>query len=310
MLLVSTLYICLHTNGGLTLQPFVPPSENRPELTARALILGSLFGLLFGAVTVYVGLRAGLSVCVSIPISVLSISILRALYKSSILENNIVQTTGRGGVDRRRRYLHSSRSDIFGIQFRVLAHLSPGADRRMAGRAVHDPAAAAAIVKEHGLLISRRHGLRGCSGGGGARGIVCEPRVSGDWLVAAGYAFSERHAFWRVDGEPNSGPIAVSRVGFWRGSDFGIPGRGVHHWARVAGILFAGGIFSWLLLMPAIHFFGLSFAGPIYPGTKPIAGMSPSELWSAYVRPMGAGAVAAAGVITLLKTMPTIGSAP
>ncbi len=75
---------------------------------------------------------------------------------------------------------------------------------------------------------------------------------------------------------------------------------------RVAGVLFAGGVFSWLVLMPAIHFFGSSFAGPIYPGTKPIAGMSPSELWSAYVRPMGAGAVAAAGVITLLKTMPTI----
>src|ERR1700679_4085184 len=78
-------------------QPYVPPTETRPELTFRALLLGSLFGILFGAVTVYVGLRAGLTVAASIPISVLSISVLRALGPASILENNIVQTTGNAG---------------------------------------------------------------------------------------------------------------------------------------------------------------------------------------------------------------------
>ena len=75
---------------------------------------------------------------------------------------------------------------------------------------------------------------------------------------------------------------------------------------RVAGVIFAGGVFSWLVIMPAIYFFGSHFPQAIYPGTKPIAQMSPSELWSSYIRPMGAGAVAAAGVITLLKTLPTI----
>ena len=78
-------------------KPFVPPTETRPEFTFRALLLGSLFGILFGAVTVYVGLRAGLTVAASIPISVLSISVLRALGRASILENNIVQTTGNAG---------------------------------------------------------------------------------------------------------------------------------------------------------------------------------------------------------------------
>src|SRR6202171_1697375 len=78
-------------------KPFVPASETRPELSARALILGALFGVLFGAVTVYVGLKAGLTVAASIPISVLSISILRAFGKASILENNIVQSTGNAG---------------------------------------------------------------------------------------------------------------------------------------------------------------------------------------------------------------------
>src|ERR1700742_4699280 len=78
-------------------RPFVPASEDRKELSFRALLLGSIFGVVFGAVTVYVGLRAGLTVAASIPISVLSISILRVFGRASILENNIVQTTGNAG---------------------------------------------------------------------------------------------------------------------------------------------------------------------------------------------------------------------
>src|ERR1700744_40661 len=78
-------------------QPFVTASETRREFTVRALLLGCVFGVLFGAVTVYVGLRAGLTVAASIPISVLSISVLRALGRASLLENNIVQTTGNAG---------------------------------------------------------------------------------------------------------------------------------------------------------------------------------------------------------------------
>ncbi len=75
---------------------------------------------------------------------------------------------------------------------------------------------------------------------------------------------------------------------------------------RVAGVIFAGGVFSWLVVMPLIYFFGSHIPDAIYPGTKPVAMMSPSELWASYIRPMGAGAVAASGLITLLKTMPTI----
>src|ERR1700753_4067816 len=80
-----------------TFRPFVPASENPAELSFRALLFGAIFGVVFGAVTVYVGVRAGLTVAASIPISVLSISILRVFGKSSILENNIVQTTGNAG---------------------------------------------------------------------------------------------------------------------------------------------------------------------------------------------------------------------
>jgi uncharacterized oligopeptide transporter (OPT) family protein len=75
---------------------------------------------------------------------------------------------------------------------------------------------------------------------------------------------------------------------------------------KVAGVIFAGGIFSWMVMMPAIKFFGGQVPGPIYPGTIPIAEMGPRDIWITYIRPMGAGAVAAAGLITLIKTVPTI----
>jgi uncharacterized oligopeptide transporter (OPT) family protein len=78
---------------------------------------------------------------------------------------------------------------------------------------------------------------------------------------------------------------------------------------KTAGTIFAGGVFSWLVLMPSIRFFGQNLTGPLYPSTIPIAQMTPDQLWSAYIRPIGAGAVAAAGLITLLRTLPTILSA-
>ena len=80
-----------------TFQPYVPENDDRPEFTFRAVLFGAIFGIIFGAVTVYVGLRAGLTVSASIPIAVLSISVLRAFGKPTILENNIVQTTGSAG---------------------------------------------------------------------------------------------------------------------------------------------------------------------------------------------------------------------
>ena len=75
---------------------------------------------------------------------------------------------------------------------------------------------------------------------------------------------------------------------------------------KVAGVIFAGGVFSWLVVMPLIYFFGKELPHPVYPGQVPIAQMGPSDLWAAYIKPMGAGAVAAAGLITLMKTLPTI----
>jgi len=293
-------------------QPYVPAEQKLAEFSLRAVVLGGLFGLLFGAVTVYVGLRAGLTVSASIPISVLSISILRAFGRSTILENNIVQTTGSAGE-----------SLAAGVMFTIPALIFLGFSSDFTfwrifpiallggwlGVLFMVPIRRQLIVKEHGNLAF-------------PEGTACA-----DVLVAGerGGSFAGR-VFWGLGlggiytflmntvqawtGQPEARP------GWYPGASFRMAitseylGVGYIIGPRVAGILFAGGIVSWLVMMPAIKFYGqLAGNTPIYPSTVPIPLMSPDQIWSSYIRPMGAGAVAASGLITLLRTMPTIISA-
>jgi putative OPT family oligopeptide transporter len=299
-----------------TFQPYIPATETRPELTFRALLLGSLFGILFGAVTVYVGLRAGLTVAASIPISVLSISVLRALGRASILENNIVQTTGNAG-----------QSIASGVIFTLPALIFLGFDLEYSrifllaliggwlGVLFMIPLRRQLIVEEHGNLTYPEGTacadvlLAGERGGSFASRVFLGLGLGGVYTL---FQNENLLGAWpgTPDYQPDLGPQHIMKGAAIR-ADVTPEYLGVGYiiGPRVAGVIFAGGVFSWLVLMPAIYFFGSHYALPLYPSTKPIAAMSPSELWSAYVRPMGAGAVAAAGLITLLKTMPTILSA-
>ncbi len=294
-------------------QPYVAAGEHRPELTARALLLGSFFGILFGAVTVYVGLRAGLTVAASIPISVLSISVLRALGRASILENNIVQTTGNAG-----------QSIAAGVIFTLPALIFLGFDLEYSrifilaliggwlGVLFMIPLRRQLIVEEHGNLTYPEGTACADVLLAGERGGSFASRVFFGLGLGAVYTLFQNDNLlgaWpsTPDYQPDLGPQHVLRGAAIRcDATPEYLGVGYIIGPRVAGTIFAGGVFSWLVLMPAIYFFGSHFPGALYPATKPIAQMSPSELWSSYVRPMGAGAVAAAGLITLLKTLPTI----
>ena len=294
-------------------QPYVSPTEHRPEFTARALLLGSFFGIIFGAVTVYVGLRAGLTVAASIPISVLSISILRVFGKSSILENNIVQTTGNAG-----------QSIASGVIFTLPALIFLGFDLEYSrifllalvggwlGVLFMIPLRRQLIVEEHGTLAYPEGTacadvlMAGDRGGSFAGRVFLGLGLGGLYTL-----FQNENLFAAWPGTPNYEPdLGAQHI--LKGAAVRCDatpeylGVGYIIGPRVAGVIFAGGVFSWLVLMPLIHFFGAGLDHPIYPGTIPIAQMSPSQLWSTYIRPMGAGAVAAAGLITLLKTIPTI----
>ncbi len=301
-----------------TFRPFVPASEDRRELSIRALLLGSIFGVIFGAVTVYVGLRAGLTVAASIPISVLSISILRAFGRASILENNIVQTTGNAG-----------QSIASGVIFTLPALIFLGFDLESSrifalalfggwlGVLFMIPLRRQLIVEEHGTLTYPEGTACADVLQAGERGGSFASRVFLGLGLGGLYTLFQNENLlslfpatpnWSPDFDPNGQQI-LKGAAIRADVTPEYLGVGYIIGLRVAAIMLAGGVFSWLVLMPAIVFFGKHLAGPLYPGVVPIAQMSPSDLWSTYVRPMGAGAVAASGLITLLRTAPTIVSA-
>jgi putative OPT family oligopeptide transporter len=300
------------TAGPGEFRPYVPVSESPTEFSLRAVLLGALFGLLFGAVTVYVGLRAGLTVSASIPISVLSISILRAFGRSTILENNIVQTTGSAGESLAAGVMFTLPALIFlgfGSEFTFWRIFPLALLGGWLGVLFMIPLRRQLIVKEHGNLTF-------------PEGTACA-----DVLVAGekGGSFAGR-VFWGLGiggvytflmntvqawtSQPENRPSWFPGASFRAAITSEYLGVGYIIGSRVSGILFAGGIVSWLVIMPAIKFYGqLGGNVPIYPSTIPISLMTPDDIWRSYIRPMGAGAVAAAGLITLLRTLPTIISA-
>jgi putative OPT family oligopeptide transporter len=296
-----------------TFKPFIPATETRPELTARALILGGLFGVLFGAVTVYVGLRAGLTVAASIPISVLSISILRAFGRSSILENNIVQSTGNAGQSIASGVIFTLPALIFlGFDLESTRIFALALFGGWLGVLFMIPLRRQLIVEEHDNLIYPEGTacadvlIAGERGGSFASRVFLGLGLGGVYTL-----FQNDNLFALWPSQPDYQPdFGVQRL--LKGSSIRADctpeylGVGYIIGLRVSAIMLAGGVFSWLVLMPAIYFFGSKLSAPLYPGTVLITQMSPSDLWSTYVRPMGAGAVAAAGLITLLRTAPTI----
>ena len=237
-----------------------------------------MFGILFGAVSVYVGLRAGLTVSASIPIAVLSISILRAFGRATILENNIVQTTGSAGESLAAGVIFTLPALIFlGFPLEYTRIFMLALLGGWLGVLFMIPLRRQLIVKEHGELSF-------------PEGTACA-----DVLVAGerGGSFAGR-VFWGL-GLGGVYTFLMNSVGAWPeqpeyrpswlpGASFRAAitseylGVGYIIGPNVAGIFFAGGVFSWLVLMPAIKFFGsLAPNSALYPSTIPIPQMTPDH---------------------------------
>ncbi len=288
-------------------QPYVPATQSPPELTARALILGVALGLIFSASSVYLALKIGLTVSSSIPIAVLSITIFRALGKTSILENNIVQTTGS-----------ASDSVAAGVVFTIPAILLMGYDLDIGRVAVLAtagglmgilmmiPLRRALIVKEHDTLIYPEG--TACAEvliAGEERGLQAK-RVFQAFGVGFVYKFLQAGLkFW-----PD---VPGKALGFYPGAAVfteaspELLGVGYIIGPRIAGYLFAGGCLAYLVLAPAIKLVGSGLTEPFgFPAVKLIRDMSPSEIRASFVFYIGAGAVASAGIIALARSLPTI----
>jgi len=291
---------------------YISAQETLKEFTIRAVVLGALFGLLFGAVTVYVGLRAGLTVSASIPISVLSISILRAFGRSTILENNIVQTTGSAGESLAAGVMFTIPALIFlgfGAEFTFWRIFPLALLGGWLGVLFMVPLRRQLIVKEHGNLTFPEGTACADVLVAGERGGSFAGRVFWGLGLGGAYTFL-MNTVQAWTSQPESRPAWFQGASFRAAVTSEYLGVGYIIGPRVAGLLFAGGIISWLVIMPAISFYGqLAGNTPLYPSTIPIPQMTPDQIWGSYIRPMGAGAVAAAGLITLLRTLPTIISA-
>jgi len=287
-------------------RPYVAENANLAEFTVKAVIFGAIFGIIFGAVTVYVGLRAGLTVSASIPIAVLSISLLRAFGKATILENNIVQTAGSAGESVAAGAIFTLPALIFmGFPFEYSRIFLLALIGGWIGVLFMIPLRRQLIVQEHGNLLYPEGTacadvlVAGEKGGSFASRVFWGLGLGGvyTFLMATAQVWKQRPLY-----EPAWLPGASFRAEIT--SEY--LGVGYIIGPRIAGTIFAGGVFSWLVLMPAIKFFGEGLATPLYPSTIPIRDMSPGQMWENYIRPMGAGAVAMAGLITLMKTLPTI----
>ncbi|MGB9336168.1 MAG: oligopeptide transporter, OPT family [Candidatus Acidiferrales bacterium] len=293
-------------------RPYVDSSESLAEFTIRAILLGAFFGIVFGAVSVYVGLRAGLTVSASIPIAVLSVSILRAFGRATILENNIVQTTGSAGESLAAGVMFTLPALIFlgfGSEFTFWRIFPLALLGGWLGVLFMIPLRRQLIVKEHGNLTFPEGTACADVLVAGERGGSFAGRVF--WGLGLGGVYTVcMNTFQMWNSQPENRPAWLPGASFRMAITSEYLGVGYIIGPKVSGILFAGGVVSWLLIMPAIKFFGqLSGNTAIYPSTIPIPLMTPDDLWRAYIRPMGAGAVAAAGLITLIRTLPTIISA-
>lgn len=317
-------------------EPYIPARTLMREFTLRAVLTGTVLGMIFGASSLYLVLKVGLTVSASIPVAVISLALFRGLSKlgvrdATILENNISQTAGSAGE-----------SIAFGIGVTMPAILILGFDLELTrvmlvallggllGILMMIPLRRALIVKEHGVLKYPE---------GTACAAVLTAGASPESRAAASSAAKADMATAAAAGLGRSSGGKVIFTGFgvgllyktlnvalkgWKDIPekvFGAPfqagslgieispellGVGYIIGPRIASIMCGGGVLAYLVLIPMIKFFGEKLTGPLAPGTIPISQMGPGEIREAYVLYIGAGAVAAGGIISVVRSLPII----
>jgi putative OPT family oligopeptide transporter len=312
--------------------PYIAPQTALREFSWRGVLVGSLLGMVFGASSLYLVLKVGLTVSASIPVAVISITLFKflTLFKvkdATILENNIVQTAGSAGE-----------SIAFGVGVTMPAILILGFDLELTrvalvsvlgallGILMMIPLRRALIVQQHGRLkypegtacaevlkAGASHDSREAASPeakaeaerAGAHGVSARTIFAGFGIGLAYKTAMSAFKLWKdVPEKVFAKPFAAGSVAAEISPE--LLGVGYIIGPRVAGITVAGGVLSYLVLIPLIKFFGEAIPGPLTPGTIPIAEMSPAQIRSAYVLYIGAGAVAAGGIISLARSLPTI----
>ena len=294
-------------------KPYIPADKVTPEITVTSVIMGILLAVVFGAANAYLGLRVGMTVSASIPAAVIAMGVIRMIMrKNSILESNVVQTIGSAGESLAAGAIFTlpalflwaaeGKMDKPGIVEITLIALLGG----LLGVFFMVPLRNALIVKEHSTLpypegkACAEVLLAGEEGGANASTVFAGMGIAAAFkFVIDGLKVVPSEVSARVKGY--AGEIgtqiypAVFSVGYICGP-------------RISSYMFAGGVFSWMVLIPMIVLFGEQLL--LYPGTAPIGEMfaagGASAIWGSYIRYIGAGALAAGGIISLVKSLPLI----
>ncbi len=314
----------MSTNTVPEHKPFIADEANIPEFTWFPIVMGALLGIVFGASSMYLVLKVGLTVSASIPVAVLSITLFRAISqvtgarKTTILENNIVQTTGSAGESLAFAVgLIMPTLLLLGFDIDVVRVMTVSVFGGLLGILLMIPLRQAFIVKQHGILTFPEGKacaevlLAGEKGGstaimvfaGFGLGFLYQFCMQALHLWKDAVAF----ALYYVDAAGK----AVGLKGATLSAEVSpsLLGVGYIIGPRIAGIMFAGGVLAYLVLSPLIVFFGEGLEAPLAPGTKLIKDMNESAIRSSYILYIGAGAVATGGIISMIKALPTIVSA-
>jgi putative OPT family oligopeptide transporter len=296
---------------GETYDPFVTSGESLAEFTLKAVGLGILFGIVFGAANAYLGLRAGLTISTSIPVAVMTVAVFRALkgvgVESTILETNISQTTGS-----------ASSSLASGVIFTLPALFMWGMPPELLQMTLLAMSGGLLgilfMIPLRRFLIEREHGKLPYPEGTACAEVLVANEIGGGrarfvFYGLGGGAFFKFLTSWlqAIPGDVHTKIPLLKKGQLGMDLSAALFGVGYILGPRIAAVMVGGGLLSWLVIIPAIAWWGEARTEPFYPETiNLIRDMAPSQIWTRYVRYIGAGAVATAGIITLIRSIPVM----
>lgn len=287
--------------------PFVPSSRVMPEFTVLSIFLGILLSIVFGAANAYLGLKVGMTVSASIPAAVISMAIVRVILKrKSILENNMVQTIASAGES-------LAAGAIFTLPALFLWGQSPSAIEMGVITLVGGVLGVLFMIPVRRYLIVQEHGkLPYPEGTACAEVLVAgEEGGTGANLIFAGGAVGLIYKFFG-DGMKLWPTEIETEIRGFPGAAIGMDvlpsllGVGFIIGPKISAYMLAGAVLGWFCYIPMITFFGSGVANPIFPASDAIAKLGYWGIWKGYIKYIGAGAVAAGGIISLIKSLPTI----
>ena len=296
---------------GQEYEPYTPASESPTEFTIKAVGAGIVFGILFGAANAYLGLRVGLTISTSIPVAVLTVALFRAMQtmgvRSSLLEANLSQTVGSASSS-------VASGVIFTLPALFLWGFSPDLLQMTLLALCGGLLGILFMIPLRRFLIAGEHGRLPYPEGTACAEVLVASETGGararNVFLGLGMGALVKFVYGTLHLLPDDVKV---RLPFIKKGEVAsemsaaLLGVGFILGPKTAAIMVGGGLLSWVVIIPVIATYGEGLTAPLYPETvKLIADMSPSEIWTRYVRYIGAGAVAMGGLITLVKSLPTM----